>query len=149
MYRVTKTYPHSLGLSACFRQHLAETHCRFLHGYPLAFTLVFRAETLDANNWVINFGGLKQVKAFLINAFDHRIVVAQNDPLLSEIVALQSLGLSQQALILENTGCEAFAKYVFDYVADWLLRQKVTNDVVLESVECREHSGNAASYGEK
>lgn len=147
MYRVTKTYPHSLGLSACFRQHRAETHCRFLHGYPLSFTLVFRAETLDANNWVINFGGLKQVKAFLIDAFDHRIVAAEDDPLLSEIVELESLGLSQKALILPSTGCEAFAKYVYDYVEDWLRKQQVSNGVVLESVECREHEGNAASYG--
>lgn len=147
MYRVTKTYPHSLGLSACFRQHRAETHCRFLHGYPLSFTLVFCTETLDANNWVINFGGLKQVKSFLIDAFDHRIVAAEDDPLLSEIVELESLGLSQKALILPSTGCEAFAKYVYDYVEDWLRKQQVSNGVVLESVECREHEGNAASYG--
>ena len=44
MFMVTKHYPHSLGLSACFRQPRADSHCNQLHGYPLAFTFKFAAE---------------------------------------------------------------------------------------------------------
>jgi 6-pyruvoyltetrahydropterin/6-carboxytetrahydropterin synthase len=44
LHFVKKTYGHELGLSACFRQHRAKSHCRFLHGYPLSFTFTFAAD---------------------------------------------------------------------------------------------------------
>jgi hypothetical protein len=45
-YQVTKTYGHELGLSCVFRQHRANTHCKHLHGYALAFDIVFEAKHL-------------------------------------------------------------------------------------------------------
>jgi 6-pyruvoyltetrahydropterin/6-carboxytetrahydropterin synthase len=39
IYKSTKHYGHNIGLSAVFRQPNADhSHCRFLHGYSLAFT---------------------------------------------------------------------------------------------------------------
>jgi 6-pyruvoyltetrahydropterin/6-carboxytetrahydropterin synthase len=147
MYYVTKTYGHELGLSACFRQWRAKSHCRFLHGYPLSFKLEFGANELDENNWVIDFGGLKSVKAWLVDMFDHKLVIAKDDPMFQDLYALgdPEIGLAD-VTILPSVGCEAFAFLVFMYVANWLVDQRHTPRVHLVSVECREHSGNSAVF---
>lgn len=168
MYYVTKTYDHSLGLSACFRQWRAESHCRFLHGYALSFKLTFAAHTLDCNNWVFNFGGLKPVKAFLEQHFDHKLVVAADDPQLERLQALDPFRMQTinddvvrvyqvgepnklaSVLVLPWVGCEGFATFVANHVRSWL-DVEYTEDVLkrglrLVSVEVREHGGNSAIY---
>src|SRR5918993_5827328 len=81
LYRSTKTYDHTEGLSCCFRQWRAShSHCRLVHGYALAFKFVFATFELDERNWCFDFGGLKPVKAWLKDLFDHTMLVAQDDP---------------------------------------------------------------------
>lgn len=145
MYLVTKTYGHDLGLSACFRQWRAKSHCQFLHGYPLSFKFTFGAQTLDENNWVINFGGLKEVKAWLEQTFDHKMVVAQDDPELDTLTGLALLGLAQP-IVLPYVGCEGFARYAFEHVTTWLYENKHSPRVSLLECEVREHGGNSAIY---
>lgn len=140
-YQSTKTFGHELGLSACFRQWRAESHCSKLHGYALAFTVTFEAETLDERNWVQDFGGLKELKADIQHVFDHRLVVAKDDPYIDELTGLAGLGVAD-ALVLDNVGCEAFAQHVFE-LAESRYR---TERVRIVSVECREHGANSATY---
>jgi 6-pyruvoyltetrahydropterin/6-carboxytetrahydropterin synthase len=160
VYYVTKTYGHELGLSACFRQWRAKSHCRFLHGYPLSFKLTFGASTLDENNWVLDFGGLKEVKGWLVATFDHRLLVAADDPHLERIKALNPttntmpdgtpvylIGDERQladVLVIPSVGCEGFAEFVFQHVLRWLDARGHTPRVFLQSVEVREHAGNSA-----
>jgi len=47
------------------------SHCRLLHGYTLAFRLVFATRELDARNWCCGFGGLKPMRQWLHDMFDH------------------------------------------------------------------------------
>lgn len=145
MYRVTKTYGHERGLSCCFRQWRTDSHCRFLHGYALAFSITFEAETLNIQNWVIDFGSLQPVRSFLEDTFDHTLAVAADDP---DLAILHSLGITRLASIRtfnDGVGCELFAKYVAEWVIGWLAVTGRSN-VRLVSVECREHSGNTATY---
>lgn len=150
MYLVTKTYGHELGLSACFRQHRAKSHCRFLHGYPLSFKLTFAADKLDSDNWVLDFGGLKPVKAWLVETFDHRTLVAEDDPMLKPY--FRSLHDDQiiDLLVVPFVGCEGFARYVFDWVDNWLGDELPLECDIrglrLVEVEVREHGGNSAIY---
>ena len=66
IYRSTKTYDHTEGLSCCFRQWRAtHSHCRLVHGYALAFKFVFATYELDERNWCFDFGGLKPIRAWL------------------------------------------------------------------------------------
>jgi 6-pyruvoyltetrahydropterin/6-carboxytetrahydropterin synthase len=131
----TKTYVHSVGLSAAFRQHRAKSHCRFIHGYALSFKLTFAAEELDENGWVQDFGGLKKIKAWLEGTFDHKLIVAEDDPQKALYEALQNAGIAQ-VVYLPAVGCERFAEHVFDHV--------IKEFPALISVECREHEGNSA-----
>jgi 6-pyruvoyltetrahydropterin/6-carboxytetrahydropterin synthase len=144
-YRSTKTYDHSEGLSCCFRQWRAtHSHCRLIHGYALAFKFVFATHQLDERNWCFDFGGLKPIRAWLHDMFDHTVIVALDDPSLPQLQQLDRDGLAN-VRILPAVGCEAVAKHVFDYVAKYI-RAESNGRVWLESVEVREHGGNSAVY---
>ncbi len=143
MFQSTKTYGHEQGLSCAFRQWRADSHCNLVHGYALSFKLTFTCETLDANNWVMDFGGLKEVKAWLKHMFDHTLAVAYDDPHLTYFEELDDMKLCD-IRIVPATGCEAFSKQVYDWVANWLTQNNPR--VTLVSVECREHAGNSALW---
>jgi len=145
VYRSTKTYGHNEGLSCCFRQwHAAHSHCRLVHGYALAFRFVFATEALDERNWCFDFGGLKPVRNWLHEMFDHTMLVAEDDPELAEFRRLEERGLIALR-VLPAVGCEATARLVHDHVARFVA-QETGGRVWLESVEVREHSGNSAIY---
>lgn len=144
-YFSTKTYTHEAGLSATFRQHRAKSHCRFLHGYALAVKFIFSASELDANGWVVDFGGLKDIKAYLADTFDHKTLVASDDPSLPQFQQLDVLGLIQLRIV-KHTGCEAFARMIYDYAEGWLSEAGFSPRVSLLSVEVSEHGGNSAIY---
>lgn len=145
MYLSTKSYSHDVGLSACFRQHKADSHCNLLHGYALAINLVFAAEELDHRNWVMNFGGLKAVKRMLEDTFDHKLLVAADDPELDEICGLAALGIAD-VRVCKAVGCEAFAEMVYEMVDQWLQDMGHKPRVRLVSAEVREHGANSAIY---
>jgi 6-pyruvoyltetrahydropterin/6-carboxytetrahydropterin synthase len=142
-FRAVKTYGHDLGLSCCFRQWRADSHCRFVHGYALAFELVFEADELDRNGWVIDFGGLKPVKEMLVQRFDHTLLVAHDDPLLEVFSALAERDACK-AIVVPRVGAEAFASQVFGLVNGWLREAGYRDRVRLVSVTAREHGANAA-----
>ncbi len=144
-YRSTKTYGHEVGLSACFRQWRAQSHCRFLHGYALAVHVEFEADELDVRNWVVDFGSLKSFKGVLENTFDHKTLVAEDDPELETFKAMETLKLAQ-VVVVPATGCEAFAKLIFDYAEIWLADNGYSPRVRCTHVTVREHAGNSASY---
>ncbi|WP_407121147.1 6-pyruvoyl trahydropterin synthase family protein [Bradyrhizobium sp. STM 3561] len=145
IYRSTKTYGHSEGLSCCFRQWRAtHSHCSLLHGYALSFAFVFATRELDECNWCFDFGGLKEVKAWLHHMFDHTTLAAADDPYLTVFESLQRAGLAELR-VLPAVGCEAIARHAFDHVSDYVVK-KTAARVWLESVEVREHSGNSAIY---
>lgn len=121
------------------------SHCQYLHGYALSFKLTFEAEELDERNWVIDFGGLKELKEWLKFTFDHKLAVAEDDPEKDEICALQGLGIAE-VIVMPSVGCEGFAKYVYDHTAEWLFSLGLPNSPRLVSVEVAEHGANSAIY---
>lgn len=147
MYQAVKKYDHNQGFSCCFRQWRADSHCNTMHGYPLAFEFVFEAYSLDKNNWVIDFGGLKPVKAFLEHWFDHTMLVAEDDPHIAWFQDGDKRGLVNLRL-MPRVGCESVARFVHMWVSDWLLTEGHSPRVELLSVEVSEHTGNSAIYSE-
>lgn len=145
IYRSTKTYDHSEGLSCCFRQWRADhSHCHRLHGYALAFRFVFATHELDRNHWCVDFDGLKDLRAWLHEMFDHTTLVAHDDPKLAMFEALAREDLTDLR-ILPAVGCEGLAKLVFEHAA-WMIADETGGRVWVDSVEVREHGGNAAIY---
>jgi 6-pyruvoyltetrahydropterin/6-carboxytetrahydropterin synthase len=147
LYRSTKTYDHNEGLSCCFRQWRTDSHCRLVHGYALAFRFVFATRTLDERNWCLDFGGLKAIRAWLHEVFDHTVLIAADDPYRHEFERLAELGL-MALRVLPAVGCEAVAQHVFKHVGK-IVSADTSGRVWLESVEVCEHSGNSAMYQEE
>lgn len=146
-YLSTKTYGHEVGLSATFRQWRAKSHCRLLHGYSLSFRFEFEANMLDDKNWVVDFGDLKELRAILEGTFDHKTVVAADDPELEWFREAARRGLAD-IVVLPAVGCEKFAEHVFRVGSNWLLEKGFAPRCRLVSVEVKEHGANSAIYRE-
>ena len=144
-YYSTKTYGHNIGLSAVFRQPNADhSHCHLLHGYSLQFKFTFGCNELDNKNWVVDFGSLKPLKAWLEEMFDHKVVLDAKDPNLSDFDILVEKDLAE-VIILEGVGVEKFAYHAYNY-ANNLVKRMTDGRCWVESVECAEHGANSAIY---
>ena len=142
MHQSTKTYGNEVGLSCAFRQWRADSHCNKLHGYSLGFRFTFESAILDEHNWVYDFGGCKWIKEYLQDEFDHKLVVAKDDPKLVRILLIKELA---DIRYMDNVGCEKFAESVFNHVAP-KIKETTKGRVSLFKVECFEHGANSASY---
>lgn len=140
-----KVYTHSVGLSCCFRQWRAQSHCKYLHGYSIQVECVFRATDLDERNWAVDFGSLKSFKGWLEDTFDHKTLVAEDDPELTEFHILEAKGLIQLR-VLPSVGCEAMAFTIYQYLDMWLSSNGYAPRVYLQEVKVKEHEGNHATY---
>lgn len=145
MYCSTKTYGHEMGFSCAFRQHKADSHCRLIHGYAMSFKFTFAAEVLDCRNWVVDFGSLKGLKGILEDNFDHKTIIAEDDPELDYFKDGEARGVLD-LVVLPCTGCEKFAEYVFSVTEQWLIDSGYSPRCTLLSVEVCEHGANSAIY---
>jgi 6-pyruvoyltetrahydropterin/6-carboxytetrahydropterin synthase len=144
-YYSTKTYGHNIGLSAVFRQLNADhSHCHLLHGYSLAFKFTFGCNDLDNKNWAVDFGGLKPLKKWLEDHFDHKTCIDVNDPHKQEFYNLQEKDLCA-VVEFNGVGVEKFAQHAYNF-ADKLVKDGSKNRCWVESVECSEHGANSAIY---
>ncbi len=167
----TKTYGNDRGLSCCFRQWRAtHSHCSTLHGYSIGIKLIFECDTLDDKNWCMDFGGLKEFKAWADHMFDHTLVIAEDDPLLDRFKAMSGWSSNPEhdgkpervqvepyrrqgicdLRIVPAVGCEMFAKMCYDKMAELLgsgnMRYPINPSVRIKSVEVFEHGANSATY---
>ena len=131
--------------SCAFRQPKAKSHCRFVHGYRLVGKFWFGANELDENNWVVDFGDLKNLKTKLEKQFDHTTVISDDDPAIRVFQSLHNDGIVDLRVMEGGVGIEKFAEYCW----------KVANEYVVQSsdgrcwckkVEVFEHEKNSAIY---
>ena len=92
----------------------------------------------------MDFGGLKEIKVFLEDKFDHTLLINEDDPEIDFFEQMHQKDLCK-LVVLPNVGMEGSAKFIFEWVQKWLERE--TNDrVSLFSVECMENEKNSAIY---
>lgn len=150
-YTVSKKYGHEIGLSCTFRQWRAEkSHCSLLHGYALSVELFFQSSTLNDQNWVIDFGDLKEVKQVLCDMFDHKTLIAADDPQLDFFREGHKRGVLD-LVVVPAVGCEKFAEAIYHLVNSWLIQRTImglnkNKDVRLVKVEVREHGANGVIF---
>ena len=144
-YFSTKTYGHNIGLACVFRQPNADhSHCHLLHGYSLQFKFTFGCDKLDNKNWAVDFGGLKPLKKWLEDHFDHKTALDINDPHLEKFKELEKLDL-MSIVLFDGVGAEKFAEHAFNF-ADKLIREHTNNRCYVVEVECAERGANSAIY---
>jgi len=132
--------------SCAFRQPNAHgTRCKLLHGYKLTAKFWFKCSELDDRNWVVNFGGLKDLKQILNDQFDHTLTVAANDPLLPLFKTLHDTGGCDLRIMENGVGIERVAEWCFN-AADKYVRQSTNNRCWVDQVEVFEHELNSALF---
>lgn len=142
VYTSTKEYK-SIGPVA-YRQWRADSHCRLIHGYALSFLFEFTATDLDARNWVVDYGSLRPLKGLLEDWFDHKLLVAEDDPKRRELENLELYGIAK-CTIVERTGCEGLADFIIRYVNEqWLPLYYPGDRVWCSKVGVRETEANMA-----
>lgn len=130
--------------SCAFRQWKANhSHCKFIHGYRLQAKFWFSCTTLDDKNWVVDFGGLKELKDALEKQFDHTLCVAGDDPLLDGFKSLHDAGGCDLRIMPDGVGIERTAEWCLK-TADTIVRRITNNRCWVNKVEVWEHEKNSA-----
>lgn len=142
-YQSTKV----IELGSCsFRQWRAtHSHCRFLHGYQLKAKIWFGGSSLDEKNWIVDFGGLKELKAKLQHIFDHTTTVAADDPELETFKDLDRRGVIQLRVMEKGVGIERAAEVVYD-ISNRYVQSLTSNRCWVDRVEVFEHEDNSATF---
>ncbi len=133
-----------IGYPCTHRQWKAESHCRFVHGYSREFYMEFACETMTQEMWVMDFGGLKEVKSWLKEMFDHTFLVASDDPYLEKFEQMDRDGIIQLR-VLPNAGMEGTAKFVYEKVNE-MIAKSTNGRVRVTKVEVSENEKNSAIY---
>lgn len=132
------------GFPCTHRQWRASSHCRYVHGYSREFYFEFEGKELTPEGWVVDFGGLKELKTWLDHVFDHTFLVAQDDPCLEDFKRLDKEGVLQLR-VLPNPGMEGSALYVYEE-ASRILKKLYGDRAWITLVEVRENEKNSAIY---
>lgn len=141
MFKSTKLI--ELG-SCAFRQPRADSHCKYLHGYQLKAKFWFEANHLDNNNWVVDFGGLKELKSILQNQFDHTTCISRTDPKLEQFKRLRDEGVCDLR-VMDGVGIEKFAEWCYR-VANKHVYEMTAGRCKCVKVEVFEHENNSAVF---
>ncbi len=130
--------------SCAFRQWKAtHSHCKFVHGYRLVAKFWFGCSALDERNWVVDFGGLDDLKNLLQKQFDHTLCVAADDPLLEGFKSLHTAGGCDLRIMEGGVGIEKTAEWCLN-AADTYCRNITNGRCWVEKVEAWENEKNSA-----
>lgn len=132
--------------SCAFRQWRAtHSHCSTVHGYQLKAKFWFGGSQLDEKQWLVDFGGLKELKAILQDTFDHTWCVAADDPCLPIIKQLEVAGAATLRIFENGVGIERAAEFCYKTASDFL-KEKYGDRCWVNKVEVFEHQDNSATY---
>jgi 6-pyruvoyltetrahydropterin/6-carboxytetrahydropterin synthase len=146
-YKYTSTKEYIQEFPCAYKQWRADTHCNLNHGYSFTIKFYFGANELDRRGWVCDYGGLKELKEILKDQFDHKTLIAEDDPDLETYKQLEEDGILSLT-ILQGMGCECIADQLYKfvnavYIPDYL-GQAESERVWCYKVEVRETSTNMA-----
>lgn len=132
------------GFPCTHRQWRAESHCKFVHGYSREFYFEFAAKELTKEGWVVDFGGLKDIKSWLEHMFDHTFLIAADDPHMETFQMLDKEGVIQLR-VMPNPGMEGSALFVYEE-ASKILKKTYGDRAWITLVEVSENEKNTAQY---
>ena len=129
------------------RQWRDRGHFSFIHGYGRYVRLTFEASELDERGWVMDFGDLKDVKGWIEDEWDHRTLIADDDPLIPQLKELEDMGGIDLNILPEGyyPGIEESCRYLYDMINP-MIKEKTNNRVEITRVECWETEKNQGEY---
>ena len=120
-YKFTSTKEYVDAFPCAYRQWRADDKpgnipgCNKIHGYAFSMKFYFGANDLDARGWVVDYGGLKELKEVLQDQFDHTTLVSSDDPELDWYKEAEKRGI-MKLTILPRLGCEGLADMLYKFV---------------------------------
>ncbi len=114
-YKYTSTKEYHDAFPCAYRQYLTGSSCNLIHGYSFSMKFYFGANTLDARNFVADYGGLRDLKSILESQFDHTLLVSESDPHMDWYKEAEKRGIAKLT-ILPKLGCEGLADMLYKYV---------------------------------
>jgi len=114
-YKFTSTKEYIDEFPCAYKQWKADTHCSKNHGYSLSMKFYFGANELDKRGWVCDYGSLTELKQILKDQFDHRTLIAADDPDIEKFRQLEKDGILDLT-VLPAMGCECIADMLYKYV---------------------------------
>jgi 6-pyruvoyltetrahydropterin/6-carboxytetrahydropterin synthase len=141
MFISKKTFPP---ISVAFRNWKADhSHCSLIHGYGIIPTVVFMSPTVDDRGWVMDYGGFKELRNRFEAAFDHKMVVAKDDPQRELFQQMHDAKVAEIVLI-DRVSTENFASVMKGMTLEWMVEQNIRPEVSLQKVIVEEHHLNSA-----
>ena len=125
------------------RQHLHAGHCALIHGHNWAITLTFTCRETDANGFVVDFGDLKYLKAWIDEHLDHACLFNQDDPKAQQLLA--DWGELFKVYTLPNCSSEGLARHLHG-IFEPMVGEHTNGRVRILEIEIEEDSKNSATY---
>ncbi len=134
-------------LEAAHRFYLASSSpkCRSIHGHRWIVTLTLKAEKLDSQGMVVEFGQLKAVwRSWLDAHVDHTLMLHQDDPMVGAVRAVEP----EVRLFLTpgDPTTENLARLLAEQAEVVLESLGCTDSVQVERLRLEETRVNAAEY---
>jgi len=123
--------------------------CSKWHGYDRSVHFEFSGEA-DQYGWIVGFGDLRPVKAWLEYYFDHTALIGADDPRMEAAVAANEAGIVDLRVMPYGVSMEMCSIFVWEQVNPFIYN--ITDGrAYISRVECREHEKNSAfiEIGEK
>jgi 6-pyruvoyltetrahydropterin/6-carboxytetrahydropterin synthase len=120
-YKYVSTKEYVDAFPCAYRQWRADDKpgnipgCNKIHGYAFSMKFYFGTDDLDVRNWVVDYGGLSDLKATLQDQFDHTLLVSSDDPHLDWYQEAQARNIAK-VVVLPRMGCEGLADMLYRYV---------------------------------
>ncbi len=120
-YRFTSTKEWVDAFPVAYKQWKADDKpgkipgCNKLHGYALSIKVYFGTNELDKRGWVVDYGGLKELKDVLADQLDHALIVASDDPDMDVFKLIAERGMAK-IVELPGLGCERIADMLYRYI---------------------------------
>lgn len=145
MFTISKKFND---ICVAHRNWKSKTHCSFIHGYARSVELVVGCHQLAEEDWVYDFSKFKEIRKFLEENWDHRLLIADDDPQLEELKRMHELKLLNLNIMDTNKGygpsIEQSCKFVADF-ADNYIKKETNNRCFLVEVNIWEKQDNKAT----
>lgn len=138
------------------RQHNHGGHCHFIHGHNWSFKFTFACNIRDENGFVIDFGDLKWLKAWINERFDHKLVLNEGDPMRDFITnVLTGVGaegplfpknpVMADIIYVPDASVEGLCLWVYDHI-NRKVKELTHGRVWLHEITIMEDARNGATY---
>ena len=111
-----------------------------------AIEVEFGCDKLDERGFVVDFGGLGFLKAWIAEHLDHACLFAKEDPLREQL--LKDYPKLFRPLVIDSVSTEGIAKFLFE-TFDPMVRKETGGRAWVRQIILHEDTKNKASYQPK